>query len=107
MTDQHKPTISDVYKAIGFIKQDVGGIKADVQSIHEQTKKTNGRVTALESKENARSAVENYIAKEGIKTPQEENEGNNKLVKQLFAIIGVLTAMIVGLMALIGTGKLP
>jgi tetrahydromethanopterin S-methyltransferase subunit G len=45
------PRLDDIYKILLEQSQDIGHIKAKVESIDEQVKKTNGRVTALETED--------------------------------------------------------
>ena len=103
MTNQKRPTIADVYKALGSLQQDVGSVKIDVKKIHEQTKKTNGRVTELEKKELKRETIENFAKEQGIKTPKEEKEGWTGREKTLTAIITALLAIV---SALIGVNQI-
>lgn len=86
MTTQKRYTNQDIYTAIGRIEE-------KVDAVHEQAKKTNGRVTRLESIEQRREAVEAYIDKEGIKTPSEEKDGWTSREKALISIIMALLAV--------------
>ena len=103
MTNQKRPTIADVYKALGTLQQDVGTVKSEVKKVHEQTRKTNGRVTKLEEKELRRSIEEELYDKHDIKSPKEEKEGWSAREKTLTAIITALLAIV---SALIGASQI-
>lgn len=42
------PKNDDIYKLLITISEDIGSLKSQSDSIHEEVKKTNGRVTKLE-----------------------------------------------------------
>lgn len=94
MAASKKPTLSDIYLKLGQHDE-------VLKQIHAQVKATNGRVTALENKENNRAAVEAYIDKEGLKTPSEEKDGwttrEKALVSIIMGILAVASAAVAGL----------
>ena len=93
MTAKQNPTNKDLYTALGEIK-------SDVKSIHEQVKRTNGRVTTLEKKEFARGLIEEFIKDQGIKSPSEEKAGWSKreqaLIGIIMAMLGIASAVVGG-----------
>lgn len=88
---------ADIYTALGRLDE-------KVDQIHDQVRRTNGRVTKLELDEAKRQGQEGEREKESgrIVTPAEK-EGWTSREKTLTAIITALLA-IVG--ALVGAGKL-
>lgn len=96
MTSPKKPTNLDLYKQLG-------GIVEQLDSIHRQVQKTNGRVTALERKDDLRTGIEAYEEKKGTKSPVEVAQGWTTREKQLISFITALLALVA---AAIGSGKI-
>lgn len=89
------PTNLDLYKLLGQIEE-------KVEQVHDQIKKTNGRVGTLEKWRDRLDIIDEYK-----KTPQEvrqeKGEGWTNREKTLTAIIAALLAIV---SALVGTGSL-
>lgn len=87
MTEKKRPTNADIYTALGAIQN-------DLKAIHKQVRETNGRVTALEKREYGRTLIEEFVEKEGIKTPAQKADGWTTREKTLTAIITSLIAIV-------------
>lgn len=87
------PTLKDVYTKLG--QQD-----EQLNAIHTQVKKTNGRVTILEQKQRDADVIADYLLKHPAATSEEVKEGWSTREKQLIAFITALLAIITGLISL-------
>lgn len=96
MAQRTDPTLKDVYVKLG--KQD-----EQLEQIHSQVKKTNGRVTALEGKQRDADVIADYLLKHPAQSAGEVKEGWSTREKQLIAFITALLAIIA---TLVGTGKI-
>jgi hypothetical protein len=103
MTTKQNPTNSDIYKAVLRLEQKQGATDEKIDQIHKQAKLTNGRVTALEQKEQKRANWDEFIEKSANKSPSEVKEGWTAREKTLTAIITALLAIVT---ALVGTNTL-
>lgn len=94
MVVKRNPTNSDIYRSLGRVDE-------KVSEIHDQVKRTNGRVSELERWKQSVDAVDLY-KKENRPTNQEVKERWTARDKALTAIITALVSIIATLVA---TGK--
>lgn len=95
--DKKRPTNSDIYQELGEIKQIAIATK-------EQAEKTNGRVSKLESWQNAIIAVENFKEKHPVYKPTKQ-WFEDKDIKRLITGLAILTTAIVAYLAFLQGGR--
>ena len=99
------PTNKDVLDAILKLDTKVSIVDVRLQTVEEQTKKTNGRVTSMEEWRNAIQAVEEYKSKEVPKTINMAKKNNLDAQSKLFLSAAALITVITTAIA-IWSGKL-